>query len=133
MSIKVFLNVFQTLRNFLPPVPDAHLFDQAVQALVVLGLTDCTGGKKGVQQGFLSAEQHKVLFRQGKRFPWIGFAAIFRFESEHLRDYASQVLLPHNTRPNIHGDGAFSTEKSLRTSEFLQSGFGKRPENSPVC
>ena len=94
MSIKVFLNVFQTPRNFLPPVPDVHLFDQAVQALVVLGLTDRTGGEECVQQGFLSAEQHKILFRQGKRFPWIGFAAIFRFKGEHLRDDGFQFLLP---------------------------------------
>ena len=42
-----------------------HFFNQAVQAFVVLGLADRTGGKKRVEQFLLTTEQLQLLFCRG--------------------------------------------------------------------
>ena len=41
---------------------DPHLFNQAIQAFVVLCLTDCPGGKKSVEQILLATKQLQLLF-----------------------------------------------------------------------
>ena len=44
---------------------DSHFFDKAAQTLIVLGLTDRTGGKECVEQFLLTTEQLQLLFSRG--------------------------------------------------------------------
>ena len=44
---------------------NSHFLNQAVQALVMLRLTDCSRGKKCGKQFFLPKEQFVLLFRGG--------------------------------------------------------------------
>ena len=44
---------------------DSHFFDKSAQTLIVLGLTDRTGGKECVEQFLLTTEQLLLLFSRG--------------------------------------------------------------------
>lgn len=121
---------------------DPHLFDQAVQAFVVLSLTDRAGGKKCIQQ-FLLTEKKRAFLLFLRVYCLIRRGFIL-FSAHHApREFRLTVF--DSTTPLIYmapqyfstesrrGDSAMSRDRRPPRSAFAVAGRRRRDSGHRTC